>query len=289
MTAFLDFLNTFAIWIYIAGVIGVLFGIKMLFDARRAARTTLFTLEQEQASDRAFRAVLVMLAFTIIIAGVASVNQFLTPALPTPSPLIEPTEPSYTPPVILNTETPQPSPTTAPPTRPLQPTSAPTQPPPPATTAAPTQPPARTAAPTEPPPQPTAVPPTAALVYPQLTLNSPPDGDTISAGNVRLRWGSNKNGDLEAPPTLPPDRWYRVAISYTSNSRNQAVTLVYCTHDNGMDRRTGLDIGETRGDSPDGIYKWTVLIVQSSSQQACVTGDFAALSPASATSMFHLP
>ena len=62
----------------------MLFGIKMLLDARRAARTTLFTLEQEQASERAFRAVLVMAVATVFIAAVAGINNFVAPAIPPP-------------------------------------------------------------------------------------------------------------------------------------------------------------------------------------------------------------
>lgn len=291
MTAFLDFLNSFAIWIYIAGVIGVLFGIKMLFDARRAARTTLFTLEQEQASDRAFRALLVMVVFAGLIAGVASVNNFLGEAIPTPLPIIEETEPSYTPPVIIDTATPEPT-TTTEPTTVAQTTPQPTEtppPPPPSPTAAP-----RTATRA---PQPTEVvstaapPPTAprSIEYPSITLNTPPNGDSIGSDNIRMSWGANKSGDPEVPQVLPADRWYRISVTYNSGSRGQAVTLVYCTHENSMDRRTGLDVAETRQDSVDTIYNWSVLAVAAASQQACVTGDFSPLSPPSATSMFKLP
>ena len=117
MTAFLELLNTYAIFFYIAGVIAVLFGIKMLFDARRAARTTLFTLEQEQASDRAFRAVLVMLGATLFIAAVAGVNAFVAPIVPAEDPdIIEPTVVPFTPPVRLPTATSQPTLTLPPPT-----------------------------------------------------------------------------------------------------------------------------------------------------------------------------
>lgn len=288
MTAFLDFLNSFAIWIYIAGVIGVLFGIKMLFDARRAARTTLFTLEQEQASDRAFRALLVMVVFAGLIAGVASVNNFLGEAIPTPLPIIEETEPSYTPPVIIDTATPRPT-TTREPTTVALATAEPTETPPP--------PPPTVELPTAPPRQPTAPPATEAppptvvrsLEYPSITLNTPPNGDTIGSDNIRMSWGVNKSGDAEVPQVLPPDRWYRVSVTYNSGSRGQPVTLVYCTHESSMDRRTGLDVAETRQDSTDTIYNWSVLAVAAASQQACVTGDFSPLSPPSATSLFKLP
>lgn len=289
MTAFLDFLNTFAIWIYIAGVIGVLFGIKMLFDARRAARTTLFTLEQEQASDRAFRAVLVMVAFTIVIAGVASVNQFVSPALPTPSPLIEPTQPSYTPPVILDTATPQPSSTPLPPTQPPQATLAPTKPQPsPAVTVAQTQPPQPTAAATQPPP-PTAVPPTAALIYPQPPLDTPPDGDSIgSARLIIFGWGVDQYDNQVIPTSLPADQWYRVSIEFADKTTNQPRALVECFHESRIDTRTWGDVLDTRGNVADAAYSWYVQAVRAPDHGTCQSGSGSPLSPRSPVFKFTL-
>src|SRR5919201_6026562 len=102
MAAFLDFLNAYVIWIYIGGAIGVIFGLKMLVDSRRLARATMFTLEQEQAGEKAFRAIVVMLASIMVIAGVSAVNAYLGPARP-PSipPIAKPPTVALTPPIFL--------------------------------------------------------------------------------------------------------------------------------------------------------------------------------------------
>ena len=79
MSAFLDLLSAYAIWIYIVGVVGILLGIKMLVDSRRLSRATMFTLEQEQAGDQAFRAIVVMVLSALLIGGVSMVNAFIGP------------------------------------------------------------------------------------------------------------------------------------------------------------------------------------------------------------------
>ncbi len=288
MTAFLELLKTYAIFWYMAGVIAVLFGIKMLFDARRAARTTLFTLEQEQASDRAFRAVVVMLAATLFIGAVAGINAFVTPAVPTPeADQISPTAPPFTPPVILPSATPQPTQTLPPPTAAptVQPTKASVAPTSASTQPTPEPPPT---APSEPPtPAPTA---TSNLIYPRPPLNTPPDGDSIGSNNIRFSWGYNQEADAyDVPQTLPPDQFYRVVVMYTSVSQNKAQSIVVCLHETSMDRRTGLDLTDYRSDAVGGDFKWNVVIVRAASQQACEAGEMSAQSPPSQTFSFKLP
>lgn len=307
MTAFLSFLNTFAIWFYIGGVVAVLFGIKMLLDARRAGRTTLFTLEQEQASDRAFRAVLVMLAASALIGGVAGINAFVTPAVPTQeADVTEPTPPLYTPPVILPTGTPQPTltlipvteetGTTAGPTTAARPTTAPGTVPatrvptrvaggPTSVAPTPAAPTPTAAAPTEPP----TAPSTAALAYLGPALNTPPNGDSIGANNIRFSWGVDEFGNLAVPEQLPPDQFYRVNVMYTSRSQNQPAAIVVCLHQNSVDKNTGLNVSETRSDALDSSYRWNVTIVQAPSEGACREGQGSPLSPPSATWTFRLP
>lgn len=287
MTAFLELLNTYAIFLYIAGVVAVLFGIKMLFDARRAARTTLFTLEQEQANDRAFRAVLVMLGATLFIGAVAGINAFVAPALPTPTPdQVPPTSIPFTPPVILPSATPQPTLTLAPPTAAA--TARPTQGGPTATPAAvqPTTAPQPTA-PVEPPtPLPSLTP---ALVYLAPTLNVPPNGDSIGSDKVRFSWGVDEFGNLAVPAVLPQDQFYRLVITFTDRTKNATATLVLCTHDNSVDQRTGVNVADYRNEAIDNLFRWSVIMVRAASQQACEAGDFSPLSPPSATSSFILP
>jgi hypothetical protein len=298
MTAFLELLNTYAIFFYIAGVIAVLFGIKMLFDARRASRTTLFTLEQEQASDRAFRAVLVMLGATLFIGAVAGINAFVAPVVPgeeTPTEIAAATIP-FTPPVTLRTATPQPTLTTPPPTA-----GAETAPPVATTnavnpTAAPVQPPAATTAPqptvppTVPAESPTAVPqPTAEFGYAAPTLNTPPNGDSIGSERVRMSWGVDEFGNQSVPQMLPQDQFYRLAITFTDKNTNVASTLVLCTHESSADTRTGVTVAEYRNEAVDNLFTWTVQVVQSASQEACQAGQYQPLSPTSSAFQFRLP
>jgi hypothetical protein len=288
MTAFFELLQAYAIFFYIAGVLFVLFGIKMLFDARRAGRTTLFTLEQEQASDRAFRAVLVMLGATVFIGAVAGINAFVAPVVPTPEPdQVSPTAIPFTPPVFLPTATPQPTLTLPPPT------SAPTVPP---TPGGATQ--------TPPPPPPTAVPPvtvpvelptalpslTPSLIYLAPTLNVPPPNDSIGSNRIRFSWGVDANGGAEVPAVLTDaDRFYRLVITYTSRTTNEVKQRIYCTKENSIDRRTGMDIDDYRSDALDARFVWTVTVVQSPGADACSAGNFTPLSPTRPESTFFLP
>jgi hypothetical protein len=287
MTAFFELLQAYAIFFYIAGVLFVLFGIKMLFDARRAARTTLFTLEQEQASDRAFRAVLVMLGATLFIGAVAGINAFVAPAVPTPEPdQVSPTAISFTPPVILPSATPQPTLTLPPPT--AAPTARPTQGGPTATQQA-AQP---TAAPpvTVPVEPPTPLPsPTSDLIYLAPTLNVPPDGDSIGSDRVRFSWGVDEFGNLAVPALLPQDQFYRLVITFTDRTKNATATLVLCTHENSVDQRTGVTVTDYRNEAIDNLFRWNVMMVRSASQQACEAGDLTPLSPISSTFSFKLP
>lgn len=310
MTAFLELLNTYAIFFYIAGVIAVLFGIKMLFDARRSARTTLFTLEQEQASDRAFRALLVMLGATVFIGAVAGINAFVAPAVPPPETEVQPTAISFTPPVYLPSPTPKPTlteppPTEAPggptepagPTKPAGPTepAGPTVPPPPtaagATATRAVPPPTVTPEPTTTVEPPTPVPPpTSAAVYPVFALNTPPNGDSIGSNRIRFSWGFNPASEqLDVPEILPQDQFYRVVIAFTDKTKNDTSTLVLCTHENSADSRTGITVTDYRTQAVDNVFRWNVTAVQAASQAACEAGEFSPLSPTSATSTFLLP
>ena len=288
MTAFLSFLDSFAIWIYLLGVVGILFGIKMLFDARRAARTTLFTLEQEQASDRAFRAVLVMGGFTLLIAAVAAINAFVGPNVAVePTDVPEPTAVPYTPPVILPTATLQPTQTPLPPT--VAPTVKPTEGVP-ATQAPPPTPTQSVAQATEAAQPPTAVPPpTSELIYLAPVLNVPPNGDSIGSNKVRFSWGVDQFGNLAVPANLPPDQFYRLVITFTDKDKNAQAQIVLCAHENSVDPRTGVNVDDFRTQAVNAEFQWNVTIVRAASAQACQAGDFAPLSPTSATFSFKLP
>ncbi len=149
MTAFVSFVRAYAIWIYLLCAFGVLIGVKMLTDARRLARTTLFSLEQERAGEQSYRAIIligVLLAAAVVATIVNVVGGAIVPApespilrgaTPTLSAIVFPTNTASstftrTPPPA--TETPFLTSTpviTATATRAIKPTAAPATPTPP--------------------------------------------------------------------------------------------------------------------------------------------------------------
>ncbi len=77
LTAFVAFIRAYGVWIYLLCALGILFGIKSLADARRLARTTLFSLEQERAGEQTYRAIILILVLVLTMGMVAMVNAFL--------------------------------------------------------------------------------------------------------------------------------------------------------------------------------------------------------------------
>ncbi|MGB8647923.1 MAG: hypothetical protein WCF84_22000 [Anaerolineae bacterium] len=275
MSAFLDFLNAYAIWVYLGGVIGILFCIKMLVDARRQARTTLFTLEQEQANDRALRAILFMVVFTLVIVGVSVINNFVAPVrAPTPSgALAQPTTLPYTPPVVLPTFT------TVPTLTPQSPTEVPSATP---TKGASSQPPPGPAQPTVAPAvaEPTATKsaaPVTAITYLQPTLVAP-RAESIGASKIQFKW----NGDDDPP--LPEGKNYRITVSFTDRDTHQHIDRVACTSYTNIWTKDFM--GNDQGKATDS-YSWFVVVVQFSVGGTCYQGT--PISPPSETHSFQWP
>ncbi|MBI4788279.1 MAG: hypothetical protein HY782_14705 [Chloroflexi bacterium] len=121
MTALVAFVQTYAIWLYLFCALGILVGIKILADARRLARTTLFSLEQERAGERTFRAIILIIVLLVAMGAITTVSAVLAPVMPVQeSPIVRgptatlaavifPTStppPSVTPTLIKPTETP---------------------------------------------------------------------------------------------------------------------------------------------------------------------------------------
>jgi hypothetical protein len=276
MSAFLDLLSAYAIWIYIVGVIGILFGIKMLADSRRLSRATMFTLEQEQAGDQALRAIVVMVVFALLIAGVGVVNAFIGPARPTPIPVVaKQTTVAFTPALILPTfttvptltpEPPTPSPT-VPPTREAQPTTL-VQP----TTLAP------------PPAAPTVAPTSATITYPKPNLNAPVNNGPISRAFIQFIWGQD-----QLPQQLPPGQFYRVTVKYTDRSSNGTMTLIKCSEFNSTDtKKWGAALPNAQGEAVNGQFTWSVIVMQvpSGNPSDCDAGAGTPISPPSDTWTF---
>jgi len=108
--AFVTFVRTFAAWIYLFLIFGVLLGIKMLVDAQKLSRTTLFSLDQERASETTYRG-LVVIAVFLIGMFVVTIIILLAPLAPAQDPIVlRPTTPTL-PVQVFASSTPPPSPT----------------------------------------------------------------------------------------------------------------------------------------------------------------------------------
>jgi hypothetical protein len=278
MSAFLDLLSAYAIWIYIVGVVGILFGIKMLADSRRLSRATMFTLEQEQAGDQAFRAIVVMVVFALLIGGVSVINAFIAPSRPTPIPVVpKETAVAFTPVLILPTYTtvptltPEPAtPTpTVPPTRSPQPTAA-VQP---TTEASP------------PSASPTLAPAQGTLNYPQPSLQVPRDNEHFAASRIQFIWGQN-----QLPPQLPPGQFYRLTVKYTDRNSNAPVILPKCTANSSIWTMAWSPLAGAQGYAVNG-YTWSVIVMEvpSGSPADCDAGVGTAISPPSEPRTFFWP
>jgi len=123
MTVLIELIDNFAIWIYVACALTVLVYLRVIFLAKKERGASLFTIEKEVATGRAYRATFTILGLLVIVSLVAFVDVYLAPTLsvamgssiPT-GPLVLPT-PTDTPVV----PTPTASPTRGPISRPTPP------------------------------------------------------------------------------------------------------------------------------------------------------------------------
>ena len=83
MAAFVTFIQTYAVWIYLILILGIFFGVKMLFDAQRLSRATLFSLDQERATQQTYSAILLMAIFLIGMFVVTGIVVLVAPFAPT--------------------------------------------------------------------------------------------------------------------------------------------------------------------------------------------------------------
>lgn len=123
MTVLIELIDNFAIWIYVACALTILVYLRVIFLAKKERGASLFTIEKEVATGRAYRATFTILGLLVIVSLVAFVDVYLAPTLSvamgssTPTgPLVLPT-PTDTPPVL----TPTASPTRGPISRPTPP------------------------------------------------------------------------------------------------------------------------------------------------------------------------
>ena len=110
MTVLIELIDNFAIWIYIACALTILVYLRVIYLARRERGASLFTIEKEVATGKAYRASFTILGLLVIVGLVAFVDVYLASSLgvdlsSTPQPpLILPT-PTDTPPPPTPTAT----------------------------------------------------------------------------------------------------------------------------------------------------------------------------------------
>ncbi len=211
MTAFVAFVTSYAIWLYLLCAIGILVGIKLLTDARRLARTTLFSLEQERAGEQTYRAIILVIVLLLAIGAITVVEVFFPQFVPqSENPILRAATPTLAA-LVFPTSTliPPPTPTLIRPTETPFVTSTPVTPTPvrPVTTRAPV---AATAPPTA----------TSIFALPAPVLRGPNNGMVVTGfGNANtsltFKW------DCFPCPLGPNDR-YVISISYTDRNGKAA-------------------------------------------------------------------
>jgi hypothetical protein len=88
LIAFVTFIKTFGIWIYLLCGLGILFGIKMLYDHTQfvAAQRSLPWIRN--AVEQSQRGVLLIAIMAVIVFFVTAVSVIIAPFMPQPEPLI---------------------------------------------------------------------------------------------------------------------------------------------------------------------------------------------------------
>ncbi len=83
MTVLIELIDSFAIWIYIACALTILVYLRVIYLAKKERGASLFTIEKEVATGKAYRATFTILGLLVIISLVAFVDVFLAPTLST--------------------------------------------------------------------------------------------------------------------------------------------------------------------------------------------------------------
>lgn len=81
MTVLIELIDSFAIWIYIACALIILVYLRVIYLARRERGASLFTIEKEVATGKAYRATFTILGLLVIVSLVAFVDLSLAPSL----------------------------------------------------------------------------------------------------------------------------------------------------------------------------------------------------------------
>jgi hypothetical protein len=81
MTVLIELVDNFAIWIYVACALTILVYLRVIYLAKRERGASLFTIEKEVATGKAYRATFTILGLLVIISLVAFVDLYLAPSL----------------------------------------------------------------------------------------------------------------------------------------------------------------------------------------------------------------
>jgi len=81
MTVLIELINNFAIWIYVACALTILVYLRVIYLAKMERGASLFTIEKEVATGKAYRATFTILGLLVIISLVAFVDLYLAPTL----------------------------------------------------------------------------------------------------------------------------------------------------------------------------------------------------------------
>jgi hypothetical protein len=114
MTVLIELIDNFAIWIYVACGLTALVYLRVIYLAKKERGASLFTIEKEVATGRAYRATFTILGLLVIAGLVAFVDLYLAPTLSVAVGSSTPTGPLVLP---THTATAMPSPPTVTPTR----------------------------------------------------------------------------------------------------------------------------------------------------------------------------
>lgn len=111
MTVLIELIDNFAIWIYIACALTILVYLRVIYLARKERGASLFTIEKEVATGKAYRATFTILGLLVVVSLVAFVDLYLAPSMGvalsngTPQPPVVLPTPTDTPPPPTPTAT----------------------------------------------------------------------------------------------------------------------------------------------------------------------------------------
>ena len=205
MASFVVLVRTYAVWIYLVLVLGIFFGIKLLVDAQRLSRTTLFSLDQERATEQTYRSLVLIGVLIIGMFFVTVIVVLVAPLAPQTDSTILRGATSTLPPVVFSTSprTPTQTSTALPPTETPFFTATPTIISPTFTRVA--------TRPTSP-----ASTPTSVYALPAPSLTAPPNnmvsyGEGQANAAITFRWNCDQC-------VLGSNDWYEVVISFIDKS-----------------------------------------------------------------------